>query len=85
MSRRALACCGCALLALAAPLARAGDFHAQGFIEARVHFGDFDDRSWTDGGEGKARFGEQGKSFALAGALSLSWQASESLLAVVDL
>ena len=75
------------LLWMAAWPAAAGaqDFHVQGFLEARVPFGDFEDRSWTEGGLGKARFGEDGDRFAPAGALSLSWQMSPSWLAVADL
>jgi hypothetical protein len=80
--KRLLALCACAALI---PAASAQDFHAQGFIEARLPVSNGDDLSWTDGGLGKARFGQDGQDFALAGALSLSWQASDSLLAVLDL
>jgi hypothetical protein len=75
------------LLWMAAWPAAAGaqDFHVQGFLEARVPFGDFEERSGTEGGLGKARFGEDDDRFAPAGALSLSWQISSSWLAVADL
>jgi hypothetical protein len=77
----ALLLCGAALPAST----RAQDFHAQGFLEARGVATMLDEPSWTDGGLGKARYGEGDPALALAGALSLSWQASDSLLAVVDL
>ena len=64
---------------------RAQDLHAQGFVEVRGIATSLDEPSWTDGGLGKARFGEGDPALSLAGALSLSWQASDSLLAVVDL
>ncbi|MEO8161173.1 MAG: hypothetical protein ABI588_07120, partial [Arenimonas sp.] len=75
------------LLALAgiAPLAGAQDLHAQGFLELRLPFADANERSWVDGGLGKTRFGEDNRQFLPAGALSLSWQLSESWLAVADL
>lgn len=80
--KRTLALC---LLAGAAPLAAAQDFHAQGYVEARLPVAGGDDPSWLDGGLGKTRFGEDGDRLALAGALSLSWQLSDSWLAVADL
>jgi len=73
------------LVACASPLASAQDFHAQGFIEARVPSYDGNEVSWTEGGLGKLRFGQGSDSVEPAGALSVSWQASESVLAVVDL
>jgi len=81
--RRAIALllCGAALPATA----RAQDFHAQGFLEARGQSNSLEDASWTDGGLGKTRYGEGDPALSLAGALSLSWQASDSVLAVVDL
>jgi hypothetical protein len=77
----ALLLCGAALPAMA----RAQDLHAQGFVEARAVSSSLDDASWTDGGLAKTRYGEGDPALAFAGALSLSWQASASLLAVVDL
>jgi hypothetical protein len=69
----------------AAPVAGAQDFHAQGFVELRGVATSVDDASWTDGGLGKTRFGDGDGPLSAGGALSLSWQASESVLAVVDL
>ena len=74
-----------AMLACACSAACAQDFHVQGFLEARLPAADSADRSWTDGGLGKMRFGDGDSSLQPAGALSLSWQISESLLAVADL
>jgi hypothetical protein len=76
-----------ALLGLTAwpAAAHAQDFHAQGFIEARLPVANSDDVSWTDGGLGKARFGDGDHGLEAAGALSLSWQLSPSWLAVADL
>ena len=76
---------GVVVLACASPLASAQDFHAQGFLEARVPVYDGKDRSWTEGGLGKLRFGEGDDSLQPAGALSVSWQASDSFLVVADL
>src|SRR6476659_5581122 len=73
------------VMACASPLARAQDFHAQGFLEARLPVPDANDESWTDGGLGKLRFGEGDDSLEPAGALSLTWQLSESVVAVADL
>ena len=73
------------MMACASPLASAQDLHAQGFLEARVPAYDGDEVSWTDGGLGKTRFGEGSDGFEPAGALSLSWQLSESFIAVADL
>jgi hypothetical protein len=72
------------LLAGALPAA-AQDLHLQGFLEARLASSQGDERSWTDGGLGRTRFGEGGRNAVPAGALSLSWQASPSWLAVLDL
>ena len=77
----ALLLCGAAMPAIA----RAQDLHVQGFVEARGVFPSLDDAAWTDGGLGKTRYGEGDPAAAFAGALSITWQASESLLAVVDL
>jgi hypothetical protein len=77
----ALLLCGAALPAAT----RAQDLHAQGFIEVRGISTSLDDAAWTDGGLGKTRYGEGDDPLALAGAVSLSWQATDSLLAVVDL
>ena len=73
------------VLACTPPAAGAQDFHAQGFLELRVPVVDAQDASWTQGGLGKLRFGEGDEGLEPAGALSLSWQVSDSLLAVVDL
>jgi hypothetical protein len=72
-------------VACASPLASAQDFHAQGFLEARLPVPDANDRSWTEGGLGKLRFGDGDDSLEPAGAVSVSWQMSESVLAVADL
>ena len=72
------------MIACASPLAGAQDFHAQGFLEARLPIHDGDERSWTEGGLGKLRFGEGDGGLEPAGALSVSWQLSESLIAVAD-
>ena len=77
----ALCLCGAALPGIAA----AQDLHVQGFLEARALTSDADEDSWTDGGQAKARFGESDAAVSAAAALSLSWQAGDSLLAVVDL
>jgi hypothetical protein len=82
LERRLLAI---AVLSCAASTAGAQDFHAQGFLEARLPLADGKDRSWTEGGLGKMRFGDGDQSLQAAGALSLSWQVSDSLLAVADL
>jgi hypothetical protein len=74
-----------AVLLCAASTAGAQDFHAQGFLEARLPVADGEDRSWTEGGLGKMRFGDGNDSLQVAGAVSLSWQMTESLLAVADL
>jgi hypothetical protein len=76
---------GVIVLACASPLASAQDFHAQGYLELRVPAYDGDEDSWTDGGLGKLRFGDDGRNLAPGGAVSLSWQMSNSFLAVVDL
>jgi hypothetical protein len=73
------------VMACAPSLASAQDFHAQGFLDLRIVAPSLDDESWTDGGLGKIRFDEGDQALQVGGALSLSWQASESLLAVVDL
>jgi len=73
------------VMACASPLAGAQDFHAQGFLEARLPVPDSNDQSWTEGGLGKLRFGDGDDSLEPAGALSVSWQVSESVLAVADL
>jgi hypothetical protein len=72
-------------LACAPPAAGAQDLHAQGFVELRLPVVDAQDLSWTVGGMGKMRFGDGSDSLEPAGAVSLSWQVSESLLAVADL
>ena len=77
----ALLLCGATLPAAT----RAQDLHLQGFVEARAVTARTEGDSWTDGGLTKTRFGEGDGSATVAGALSLSWQASDSLLAVVDL
>jgi hypothetical protein len=73
------------VMACASPFASAQDFHVQGFVEARLPVPDSKDESWTDGGLSKLRFGDDGDKFAPAGALSVSWQLSESVLVVADL
>jgi hypothetical protein len=77
----ALLLCGAALPAGA----RAQDLHAQGFVEIRALSTNLDDAAWTDGGLGKTRFGEGDDSLTGAAALSVSWQATDSLVAIVDL
>jgi len=69
----------------ATPVAGAQDLHAQGFVEARLPMADANDQSWTEGGLGKLRFGDGDDSLEPAGALSVSWQLSESVIAVADL
>jgi hypothetical protein len=73
------------VMACASPLASAQDIHAQGFLEARLPVPDANDKSWTDGGLAKLRFGDGDDSLEAAGALSLTWQLSESVVAVADL
>jgi hypothetical protein len=73
------------VMACASPLASAQDFHAQGFLEARLPVPDANDKSWTEGGMAKLRFGDGDDQLEPAGALSVSWQLSESVLAVADL
>jgi hypothetical protein len=73
------------VIACASPVASAQDFHVQGYLEARLPVPDANDKSWTDGGLGKLRFGDGDDSLEPAGALSLTWQLSESVVAVADL
>jgi hypothetical protein len=60
MKRRLLA----VVLACASPAAGAQDFHAQGFLELRLPWPMREDRSWTEGGLGKLRFGDGDDSLA---------------------
>jgi hypothetical protein len=76
---------GMIVLACASPSAGAQDLHAQGYLEARIPAYEGNEDSWTEGGLGKLRFGDEGDGFAPGGAVSLSWQISNSFLAVVDL
>jgi len=73
------------VLLFACSTAGAQELHVQGFVEARLPIVDGAERSRTQGGLGKMRFGDGDDSPQGAGALAVSLQDSDSLLAVADL
>lgn len=83
VSRRAA--CLLPLLACLPGAALAQDLQWHGYLDARLQWTEGADESWTQGGLGKARFGEGEVPASLSGALSATWQLSPALLAVVDL
>ena len=87
--RRAVACAGLAVSAIAA-MAAAGDAQAQavapqwhGYAELRAGAAD-GERSWLDGGLGKARFGDDAPALRPAAALAMAWQLAPAWLASAE-
>lgn len=83
---------GSAALAAFLGLASGGAAHAQaaapqwhGYAEVRAGHAGGDDRSWRDGGLGKARFGDGGSGVEPAAALAMAWQFAPAWLASAQL